>query len=439
MRFRSVLTLCSLYFLATFLAAQVISTAQIRGTIEDPSGAAVAGAQIRLTQTATDFVRTVTSGADGGYILLDLPPGTYQMEITKQSFKKSAMTGIVLAVGDNPTINLKLEVGAVTEQVEVSAAAAMVETQTANVGTEVSPTEVQQLPLNGREMTDLLQFTGGTATNMNSGLRTFYGSAVGNAETEVSIAGSMPGDISYYLDTGVYNDPLSNLNLPLPFPDTIQEFKIETSSSPAQYGVHPGGDVTVVTKSGTNSFHGDLFEFVRNYVFDSDFTGDSACVALDDIFFPARDENISLFIQSSHVAHFVVTVTSKDRGVLGFRPVVTGKDARPFGHQFPLYPNRQLVLTLVNCFPVIALAERAPYGAPWNRCSHSSACTRAFGGPEVAAPSKVRPKFVEKPPRFVRYLRPQRSSRRPHFLKRGKVVAFELGMLQNVVQLCWNH
>ena len=275
----SILTMCLLCCFTTILAAQTISTAQIRGTIQDSTGAAIPGAQVALTQTATGIVRTVTSGADGGYVFVSLSPATYQLEVTRQSFKKTVLTGIVLAVGDNPTLNVTLQLGAVTEQVEVSSAAAMVETQTANVGTLVSSTEVQQLPLNGREMTDLLQFTGGTNVNTSNDQRTLYGTASADAVTLTSVAGSMIGDISYYLDGGLYMDPLGNVNLPFPFPDAVQEFKVETSASPAQYGVHAGGDVSVVTKSGTNAIHGDLFEYVRNNMFDSRFTGDSACAS----------------------------------------------------------------------------------------------------------------------------------------------------------------
>lgn len=277
MRIRSILSACLLCCFTTILAAQTISTAQIRGTVQDPSGAAIPDAQVTLIQTATGTGRTVVSGADGGYVFVNLSPATYRLEVTKPSFKKLVQTGIVLDIGSNPTINVTLQLGAVTQQVEVNSGTVMVETQTANVGTLVSSTEVQQLPLNGREMTDLLQFTGATNVNTSNDQRTLYGTAAADATTLTSVAGSMIGDISYYLDGGLYMDPLGNVNLPFPFPDAVQEFKVETSSSPAQYGVHSGGDVSVVTKSGTNQTHGDLFEYVRNYMFDSRFTGDSAC------------------------------------------------------------------------------------------------------------------------------------------------------------------
>lgn len=262
---------------ATF--AQVISTAQIRGTIQDSSGAAVAGATITLTQTATGAVRTATSAADGTYSLPDLPIGQYRMEVAQTGFTKYVQTGLVLQVGANPTINVTLQVGAVTQEVQVSAQAVMVQTQSAGVGQVTPPLQVQQLPLNGRQITDLLPLAG--AVGQGRAFRASYPSSA-----VISIAGGAQGSVAYWLDGGTHNDPLSNQNLPLPFPDTIEEFKVETSSLPAQYGTHPSGAVNVVTKSGTNSFHGDAFEYVRNFMFDSRNTAFAAASPADYPFLP---------------------------------------------------------------------------------------------------------------------------------------------------------
>src|SRR5215472_14499559 len=244
------------------VGAQTISTSQIRGVIEDSSGGAVAGASIKLTRTATGAVRTATSSADGSYALPDLSVGAYDLEVTKEGFNKYVQKGIVLQVGVSPTINVSLTVGAVTQEVTVQAEAATVELQNIGVGQVVAPQEVQNLPLNGRQVTDLLNLSG--AVGQGRAFRASYPSSA-----VVSIAGGTQGSVSYWLDGGTYNDPLSNQNLPLPFPDTIEEFKVETSSLPANYGVHPAGAVNAVTKSGTNSFHGDVFEYVRNYIFDA--------------------------------------------------------------------------------------------------------------------------------------------------------------------------
>ncbi len=261
MRSKLVLGLC-LFLSAAVLQAQTISTSQIRGVIQDPSGGAVAGAEIRLTQTATGAVRTATSATDGSYALPDLSAGSYQLEVTKSGFSKYLQTGIVLQVGVNPTINVSLMVGTVTQEVTVQAEGVTVETQNTGVGEVVAPQEVQDLPLNGRQLTDLLTLTG--AVGEGRAFRASYPSSA-----VISIAGGAQGSVAYWLDGGTHNDPLSNQNLPLPFPDTVQEFTVETSSLPAQYGTHPSGAVSVVTKSGTNGFHGDAFEYVRNFMFDS--------------------------------------------------------------------------------------------------------------------------------------------------------------------------
>ena len=261
MRFKAILGLC-IFLSSTVLWAQSISTSQIRGTIQDPSGAAVAGAEVRLIQTATGAVRTATSAADGSYTLPDLSVGTYRLEITRTGFSKYVQTGIVLQVGVNPTIDVSLTVGAVTQEVTVQAEAATVDTTSTGVGEVIAPQQVQDLPLNGRQLTDLLYLSGGVSEG-----RAFRASYPSSAVP--SIAGGAQGSVAYWLDGGTHNDPLSNQNLPLPFPDTIEEFKVETSSLPAQYGTHPSGAVNVITKSGTNRFHGDVFEYLRNDIFDA--------------------------------------------------------------------------------------------------------------------------------------------------------------------------
>jgi len=270
MRLKWILGLC-VFLSSSVLAAQTISTSQIRGTITDPSGGAVAGADVRLVEVNTGAVRTTVSGTDGVYALPALPVGTYRLEITKSGFNKYVQTGIILQVGVNPTIDVALAVGAVSQEVTVEAQAAVVDTQSTGIGEVVAPQEVQDLPLNGRQLTDLLTLSG--AVGQGRSFRASYPSSA-----VVSIAGGTQGSVAYWLDGGTHNDPLSNQNLPLPFPDTVEEFKVETSSLPANYGTHPAGAVNVVTKSGSNAFHGDAFEYLRNYIFDSKNTAFAAAV-----------------------------------------------------------------------------------------------------------------------------------------------------------------
>ena len=238
-----------------------VSTSQIKGTVKDASGAAVPGAAIKATQTATAAVRTVVSEADGGYVLPNLPIGPYTLEVTKDGFSTFLQSGIVLQVDSNPTIDITLKVGSVNEQVQVEANAGQVETHSTGVGNVVDNQRVAEMPLNGRNPIELVLLNGMATLPGNGAINN-----VRNYPTIViSVAGGQGGNsAAYLLDGALYEDPYNNLTLPLPFPDALQEFKVETSALPAQYGYHSGAAVNAVTKSGTNEFHGDLFEFVRN-------------------------------------------------------------------------------------------------------------------------------------------------------------------------------
>jgi len=256
-----VILVFGLFLASATVWAQAISTSQINGTVQDASGLAVPGAEVKATQTATGLVRTAVTGTDGLYVLTNLPVGPYQLEVSKEGFAKYLQSGIVLQVGSNPTVDVSLKVGSVAEQVQVEANASLVETRNSGVGGVIDNQRVLELPLNGRQATELI-FLSGTATivngaGLNSGVRNF-------PTVDISVAGGLSNGLTYRLDGGTHNDPYNNLNLPLPFPDALQEFKVETSALPAQYGHHSSAAVNGVTKSGTNEFHGDAFEFIRN-------------------------------------------------------------------------------------------------------------------------------------------------------------------------------
>jgi hypothetical protein len=252
------------------------TTAQINGNIQDSSGLGVPGAAVKVTQTATGSVRTATSGPDGSYVLPNLPIGPYLFEVTKEGFNKYAQTGIVLQVDSNPTIDASLKVGSVNEQVTVQADAALVETHSTGVGTVVDNQRVIEMPLNGRNATELV-FLAGMATvgGANGG---FLNSVRNYPTVMISVAGGVANQQTYLLDGANHNDAYNGLNLPLPFPDALQEFKVESSALPAQYGLHSSAAVNAVTKSGTNQYHGNLFYFLRN--------GD---LNARDFFAPTRD------------------------------------------------------------------------------------------------------------------------------------------------------
>jgi len=259
-------TLLCLSVLCSGLFAQSVATSQIAGTVQDSTGLAIPGAEVKITQTETGAIRTAQSAADGGYVLPSLPIGHYRIEVTKAGFNTWVENDIVLQVASNPTINAVLEVGNVAQQVVVEASATMVETRSSGVGQVVDQQRVVDLPLNGRTATDLIYLAGASAPAPPADLvsaKNYPGEAV------LSIAGGLANGTTYVLDGGTHNDPFNNLNLPLPFPDALQEFKVETSALPAEYGQHSAGAVNAVTKSGSNGFHGDAFEFVRNYIFNA--------------------------------------------------------------------------------------------------------------------------------------------------------------------------
>ncbi len=244
--------------------AQVGATAQISGLVSDQSGAIVPNAKVKATQVATGLVRSTVTGADGLYVLPNLPVGSYQLEVQAGGFETYVQTGIVLQVSNAATINVTLRVGAARQQVEVAANASMVQTQTTSVASVMDNARILDLPLNGRLATDLVMLTGMSTDMTDGNLEDILTSKNYATADSISVAGGQSSATSYRLDGGTHMDNFSNINLPFPFPDAIQEFSVETSSLTAEAGLHPGAQVEVVTKSGTNQFHGDAFEFLRN-------------------------------------------------------------------------------------------------------------------------------------------------------------------------------
>jgi hypothetical protein len=247
--------LCSILICTAALAQ---NTAQISGTVKDQTGAVLPGAEVTMTQTDTGLKRTAVTDETGSYVLSSLPVGPYRLEASLPGFKTYAQTGIVLEVNANPTLNAVMQVGQVADQVEVQADAALVETRNTGVGQVIDNVRVLEMPLNGRQVTDLIILSGAAVGGGPQMTNRNY------PTDAISVAGGMNNGLSYLLDGGTHNDPFNGFNLPLPFPDALQEFKVETSAVSAQYGQHSAGAVNAITKSGTNNYHGDLFEFVRN-------------------------------------------------------------------------------------------------------------------------------------------------------------------------------
>jgi hypothetical protein len=246
------------------LSAQ--GTAQLSGTVRDESGAVLPGVDVTATQADTGLVRSTVSDGAGAYLFTNLPIGPYRLDATLSGFRTYQQTGIVLQVGGSPTINVTLNLGALSETVTVQGESPLVDTQRAGVGSVIENERIEELPLNGRNSADLVLLIGAAVQIDQASTRSFQGSSGG---VGISVAGGQSFGTAYLLDGAMHNNPYDNLNLPLPFPDALQEFRVETGALGSGSGVHSGASVNAVTKSGGNRFTGDAFEFFRNHRFNA--------------------------------------------------------------------------------------------------------------------------------------------------------------------------
>jgi hypothetical protein len=214
------------------------ATAQISGTVKDQTGAVLPGVEVTMTQTETGIKRTALTNETGSYVLSNLPIGPYRLEAGLPGFRTYAQTGIVLQVNGSAVLNPVLEVGQVSEQVEVQANAALVETRNAGVGQVVENARILELPLNGRAVVELVSLAGGATpapTLSGAGGRDPF------TKGNVSVAGGMHTGVSYTLDGAYHLNPYTNGYMSLPFPDALQEFKVEAGATGAQTGMKSAG------------------------------------------------------------------------------------------------------------------------------------------------------------------------------------------------------
>jgi hypothetical protein len=246
--------------------AQTVGGGQMQGVVTDGTGAPVASATVDAIQTDSGLEREATTSQDGEYILPNLPVGPYQLKVSKTGFANYSQSGITIEVGNNLRVDVQLKVGATAETVQVNAEASMVQTEDQSISQVVDARRVIDMPLNGRQATQLMLAAPATAvapSGDNVGSKNYP------SEISYSVAGSQGTQTDYLLDGADNTDSFSNVNLPFPFPDALQEFSIQTSGLAAQYGFHPGAVVNIVTRTGTNAFHGTLFEFLRNNFFNA--------------------------------------------------------------------------------------------------------------------------------------------------------------------------
>src|SRR5437870_6120610 len=246
------------------------ATAQITGTVRDQSGAVLPGVEVTATQIETSIARSAVTNETGSFILPNLPLGPYRVEAALTGFRTFVQTGIVLQVNSSPVINPVLQIGAVSEQIEVQANAAMVETRSTAVGQVIESQRILELPLPARNVTSLINLAGGASQGGAGSVPGGFIRGTSAASNYVSVGGGLYFGVMYALDGAMHNDAYDNSQIPYPFPDALQEFKVDASGIGAAGGSRgSGGQISAVTKSGTNDFHGSAFEFVRNYAFNA--------------------------------------------------------------------------------------------------------------------------------------------------------------------------
>jgi hypothetical protein len=239
------------------------ATAQLNGRVTDESGAVLPGVTVTATQTDTGAARTVVTDGNGAYVMPNLPVGPYRLEVSLQGFRSYEQTGIVLQVGATPTINASLAVGNLEETISVEAAAPLVDVRSSGISEVVEQERIVELPLQGRQVTDLIVLAGAAVETGRPNNRSFQGGV------NIAVAGGLSFGVSYVLDGATHNDPQNAAGLPLPFPDALQEFRVATSGLSAENGVRSGASVNAVTKSGTSRFSGNVFEFYRDRRFNA--------------------------------------------------------------------------------------------------------------------------------------------------------------------------
>jgi hypothetical protein len=253
----------ALILVLTSAVAYAQATAQLSGRVTDESGGVLPGVSVTVTQTDTGFTRSTVTDDSGTYVLPNLPIGPYRLEVMLTGFRTYVQTGIVLQVGATPAINASLPLGELAETVTVEAAAPLVDTQSAGISEVVEQERIVELPLQGRQVTDLILLAGAAVEAGRPNNRSFQGGV------NISVAGGMSFGVSYLLDGALHNDPQNAAGLALPFPDALQEFRVATSGLNAENGVRSGASVNAVTKSGTNRFSGNAFEFYRDSAFNA--------------------------------------------------------------------------------------------------------------------------------------------------------------------------
>jgi outer membrane receptor protein involved in Fe transport len=247
---------------STLLVAQSTG-GRILGRVADPTGAVLAGVKVTLVNDANGTQRSVTTNESGDYVFVEVPPGSYHGEFELTGFKKNVRRGVTLDVNQVVTLNTVLQLGEAKEVVDVTSEAPLVDTTTTQLGAVVNNRSVNELPLNQRDTYQFLQLQPGVQSQLGSSGSTFYGS---DQAGSVSVNGGRGRANNFSVNGGDANDQFVNLPTVQPTPDAIDEFRVITNTFDAEYGRNSGAVVNVITKSGTNALHGNVYEYFRNKV-----------------------------------------------------------------------------------------------------------------------------------------------------------------------------
>ncbi len=262
--------LAILFFAVLALQAQ-ITTTTISGIVSDSTGGGIPNAQVTVSNVGTGATRTVTTNVQGAYRIDLLPVGEYEVEVSASGFKKSKQTGISLEMNRAARVDAVLSVGSVNEEVTVTADAPLVNTSNAQIGRTTGNAEITNLPIVGRNVYTLLNLTPGVDSNVNS-------IVLGFPQQVTMINGGVDGgagSVNYFLDGGTNMTGLRNTGNIAPNPDAVEEFRVITNSYSAEFGRFASGVINIITKSGTNQYHGSLFEFLRNTDFNANTWGNA--------------------------------------------------------------------------------------------------------------------------------------------------------------------
>src|SRR6202166_196966 len=243
----------------TFSAFAQVQNGQFTGTVSDPTGAAIANAKVTVNNPATDLNLSTTTNSSGNYTVKEVPPGVYKLTVEAPGFKTVSNAGVTANAGTIAHVDFKLLIGKASEVVEVTGEAAAVNTEDSRLSTTVSSTQINNLPLNGRNVFDLMQMSSGAVNVMGTDFENGHNTVVNGLRE----------DFNGFLINGISNKGLSGGAVNTPIEDSVEEFQQLQLNMSAQYGNSAGGTVNLVTKAGTNAWHGSGWEFIRNSALDA--------------------------------------------------------------------------------------------------------------------------------------------------------------------------